>query len=195
MLPSMVLFTWKVVSTIHASTWWRLDFDDRIVQTERGTRPGDGFADVIWQLCFSRYLHKVDDILCALGVQCQLPWNLCHGFATGTGDETLPLGMVVWADDRCNPGIYGNNRSGHTPTTNCGGGSANRIAEDGHAAQHGRWQDGGNSALDHHHNSSKLKISVLGEDLVLRIVPTYVHRVVWLPMMLQWELRSNGSLQ
>jgi len=80
----------KIVATLHASTWWRLDADQAVIRTERGTRPGDAFADVVWQLCFSRYLHRV---------QCQLPWNQCNGFLTGRRDTQLPLGTVVWADD------------------------------------------------------------------------------------------------
>ena len=75
----------RVVSALHQSTWWRLDFDSTLVRTERGTRPGDGFADVIWQLCFSRFLHKVDSCLQSLGIQCALPWNNLYGFAASPG--------------------------------------------------------------------------------------------------------------
>lgn len=37
----------QMVSTIHRSTWWQLQNDTVAIQTSKGTRPGDGFADVL----------------------------------------------------------------------------------------------------------------------------------------------------
>lgn len=176
----------RVVSSLHASTWWKLDFDDSVVKTERGTRPGDGFADVIWQLCFSRYLHRVDDVLASLGVQCQLPWNHCPGFGSSPGDATLPLGTVVWADDAAFLGSTETAdqaipqlrivaevaltellKMGMQPNMGCGkteailhltGPGSRRVRQ-----------------YVHHHCHSTIQLSVPGEDLALRIIPTYVH--------------------
>jgi len=176
----------KIVSALHASTWWKLDFDDNVIRTERGTRPGDGFADVIWQLCFSRYLHRVDDALASLGIQCQLPWNHCPGFGSSPGDATLPLGTVVWADDAAflgstetadqaipqlrivaevaltellKMGMQPNMGSGKTEAIlHLTGPGSRRVRQ-----------------YVHHHCHSRIQLAVPGEDFALRIIPTYVH--------------------
>ena len=41
----------SVVSEIHRATRWTLRADETIIRTSKGTRPGDGFADVLW--CFA----------------------------------------------------------------------------------------------------------------------------------------------
>ncbi len=177
----------RVVSSLHQSTWWKLDFDDQLIRTERGTRPGDGFADVLWQLCFSRFLHRVDDCLASLEIQCQLPWNHCTGFAAAEGPHHTPVGTVVWADDVAicgaattadavipqlrvvaeivlmelrKMGMEPNMGSGKTEAIlHIGGSGCKRVRQ-----------------YVHHHCHSKIQLSLHGnEETSLRIIPTYVH--------------------
>ena len=176
----------KIVATLHDSTWWRLHSDEVVVRTERGTRPGDGFADVVWQLCFSRYLHRVDEILASLGIQCQLPWNQCIGFSTGSGDTSLPLGTVVWADDAALLGSTDTadqaipqlqivaevalkelEKLGMQP--NMGKGKTEALLHlTGRGSRRVR-------QYLHHHCGSKIRFTVGQDELALRIIPTYIH--------------------
>ena len=177
----------RVVSSLHQSTWWKLDFDDQVIRTERGTRPGDGFADVLWQLCFSRFLHRVEDCLDSLGVHCYLPWNRCTGFAAAEGDYNTPIGTVVWADDAAVLGtaptadtivprlrivtevVLGElHKMGMEP--NVGSGKTEAILQiNGAGCKRVR-------QYVHHHCGSRVQLSLPGrEDTSLRIVPTYVH--------------------
>ena len=177
----------RVIRELHRSTWWRLDFDERLIRTERGTRPGDGLADVVWQLCFSRYLHRVDDCLRSLGIQSNLGWNSQPGFATGAGECCLLLGTIVWADDAAILGSHPDadrivpqlqitaevilnelTRLGMKP--NMGKGKTEAILH-----VHGKGSKRVRQFV-HHHCKSKLRISLTDDqDEELRIVPTYVH--------------------
>ena len=177
----------RVVSSLHQSTWWRLDFDRHLIQTEKGTRPGDGFADVIWQLCFSRFLHRIDDCLQALGVQCQLPWNEVPGFGTTNGHRYLPMGTVVWADDAAILGstdrpeaavpqlqvtaevvLMELRKMGMQP--NMGPGKTEAIL---HIAGQGSRKI---RQFVHHHCKSKLALRTSEhEEQHLRIIPKYIH--------------------
>ena len=177
----------RVIRELHRATWWRLDSDDRVIRTERGTRPGDGFADIVWQLCFSRYLHRVDDCLRSLGVQSNLCWNGEKGFASAAGEHYLPLGTVVWADDAALLGSHEDadkivpqlqitaevilnelTRLGMKP--NMGKGKTEAILH-----VHGKGSRRVRQYV-HHHCKSKLKLSLTAEgEEELRLVPTYVH--------------------
>ena len=44
-----------LVAEFHTATWFCLEADDSISSTTRGTRPGDGFADVLWSAAFSQF--------------------------------------------------------------------------------------------------------------------------------------------
>lgn len=84
----------------YATTWFRLKTDDVVVQTRRGSRPGDSFAD----LCFSFALQKIME-----GINCQIHasypeigplWDGHNSPVRGNG-QLQRLGIVapVWADD------------------------------------------------------------------------------------------------
>ena len=174
----------KIVATLHASTWWRLDADEAIIRTERGTTPGDGFADVIWQLCFSRYLHRVDDILTSLGIQCQLPWNQCCGFAASPGDTLLPLGTVVWADDAAILGSTDTADQAVPQLQLVAEVALSELQKLGMQPNMGKGKTeailhltgGGSRRVRqylHHHCGSKIRLGP--DELMLRIIPTYIH--------------------
>lgn len=89
----------KMVSTIHRSTWWQLQNDTVAIQTSKGTRLGDGFADVLRALVFSRYFMKINACLEGLGICRTLKWNGEAGFRSNTGQQDMSGGAIVWADD------------------------------------------------------------------------------------------------
>lgn len=176
----------KIVATLHASTWWRLDADEAIIRTERGTTPGDGFANVIWQLCFSRYLHSVDDILTSLSIQCQLPWNQCCGFAASPGDTLLPLGTVVWADDAAILGSTDTADQAVPQLQLVAEVALSELQKLGMQPNMGKGKTeailhltgGGSRRVRqylHHHCGSKIRLPVGPDELMLRIIPTYIH--------------------
>ena len=55
------------IREMHSNTWFNLVHDSAIVGTHRGTRPGDGYADVIWALVFSRWIHSMEQRLHSSG--------------------------------------------------------------------------------------------------------------------------------
>ena len=90
-----------MMSEMHRDTWWTLDRDNSgtIIQTAKGTRPGDGFADILWSLCFSKYLQRINQCLRDLDICKDLPWNGEIGMMSEQGKEKVHGGAIVWADD------------------------------------------------------------------------------------------------
>ena len=88
-----------MISLFHSQTWFILADDDRLVTTHRGTRPGDGFADVVWNLTYSKFLHRVSARLAATGAYQPLPWNGCQGLLCSKGDQMVQYFTTTWADD------------------------------------------------------------------------------------------------
>ena len=87
------------VSEIHRSTWWILTQDHQPIRTEKGTRPGDGFADVLWSLVFAQWIARLQDRLIATGAFPPGMWNGQQGLYTDVGEEEVAHAVVVWADD------------------------------------------------------------------------------------------------
>ena len=78
-------FLHSQVAEVHRNTWFVLQGDSSLIKTERGTRPGDGFADVIW----SRL---------EMGIPvCE--WNGQAGVLADGGPLSVPSAVVIWADD------------------------------------------------------------------------------------------------
>ena len=53
----------QMISEVHRDTFFILEGDNQPIRTERGTRPGDGFADVLWSLVFSKWIKDVEATL------------------------------------------------------------------------------------------------------------------------------------
>ncbi len=73
--------------------------DDRPILRERGTRPGDGFADVLWGLVFGRWVAQMERDLYDLGIFKDYPWNQADGLHSGEGSYMVQQAVVAWADD------------------------------------------------------------------------------------------------
>ena len=178
----------RLISSIHQSTWWKLDIDAVTIQTERGTRPGDGFADVLWQLCFSRFLHKVDDCLQSLDLQPTLCWNGVTGFSTAAdGPMNLSMGTVVWADDAA---VLGHNQDPDRIIPQLQVTAEVILCELHKLGMKPNMSKGKTEALIyiqgkgckrirqylHHHCKSKIELNTGTDEMeTLRIIPTYVH--------------------
>ena len=89
----------SMVSLFHEQTWYILADDDQLIATHRGTRPGDGFADLVWNLVYSRFLHRVSARLEATTAYHPLPWNGLCGLLADRGERMVQSFSATWADD------------------------------------------------------------------------------------------------
>ena len=89
----------RMISTFHEQTWFLINNDNQIVETSRGTRPGDGFADVVWTLAYSRFIRRLTDRLHATGAFMPHHWNEQPGLLAADGDAAISGLTVTWADD------------------------------------------------------------------------------------------------
>eukprot|EP00434_Breviolum_minutum_P030641 symbB.v1.2.027095.t1/scaffold2753.1/size71542/7 len=88
-----------VVAEFHTATWFCLEADHSITSTTRGTRPGDGYADVLWSAVFSQFLRSIESKILATGSTCPLHWNGSIGLQTAQGEHLVTGSCVTWADD------------------------------------------------------------------------------------------------
>ena len=87
------------VSEVHRSTWFVLQADTALIKTEKGTRPGDGFADVVWSLIFSRWSRQFERRLVTEELVAPYHWNGLPGIQADIGSHDIPHAVVIWADD------------------------------------------------------------------------------------------------
>ena len=81
-------------------TWFSLD-SDHFAHTRRGTRPGDAWADVVFNILFARVIQKVRDHLQEHGLLVEIRPPELRDFWPGrtTFGDGLPLYHATWADD------------------------------------------------------------------------------------------------
>ena len=89
----------SIVAEIHTSTWFSVCNDDQLIATSKGTRPGDGFADVLWSVTFNRFLKEVEAKIQATGAISPAWWNGERGLLSSQGDIPVQGACVTWADD------------------------------------------------------------------------------------------------
>jgi len=89
----------SMVKALHDQTWYIMSGDRTMIQTSRGTRPGDGFADVIWNITYAKFLQRVTARLEATGAFSSLSWNEMPGLLCDTGSHWSKHFAVTWADD------------------------------------------------------------------------------------------------
>ena len=84
----------------HRHTWFTTRNSDEVTMTLRGTRPGDGFADLLFNLVAGKILRQLEEELHFEGVQTKLCWNGRFGFFADFGEDTETNALnIVWADD------------------------------------------------------------------------------------------------
>lgn len=89
----------KMITEIHRDSWFLIRGDDRPVVTERGTRPGDGFAGVLWELVFRRWISQIEADLYDLEIFKDYSWNQGEGLRAGAGTTMVRQSIITWADD------------------------------------------------------------------------------------------------
>ncbi|CAK9093052.1 RNase H domain-containing protein [Durusdinium trenchii] len=90
----------QLFSEFYESTWFQLKHDQHLIQTRRGSRPGDTFAD----LCFSFALIKIVQVAVDRIVErypaLRISWNgLDSPIPGGIQCHKLDALMPIWADD------------------------------------------------------------------------------------------------
>ena len=95
----------ELTREMHASTWFLLAKDDKVVHTHRGTRPGGALADIVFNVLFGKVLRRRDPSVLQPATPV-IPWDGDRSpFTSSTapqGSNHLPqtVGDVVYyADD------------------------------------------------------------------------------------------------
>ena len=84
----------------HQNTWFHVREDPKVTMTLRGTRPGDGFADLLFSLVIGRLLRTLEADLVAEGLQTSVSWDGERSYEALPGDTvTCSAFNIVWADD------------------------------------------------------------------------------------------------
>ena len=97
----MTLSLWSWPWEIHNHTWFSVAGSSKLVMTRSGTRPGDPFADVIFNLLFAKILAKIKLQLQQEELLLQVAWsNQRHPFIGEVEPQChVDLCETVWADD------------------------------------------------------------------------------------------------
>ena len=92
-----------LLAELHSSTWFTVEQSGSLTETRLGTRPGSCFADVLFNLLFSKILHEVHAQLEDAGVMTELQWSGSRGLPDHRMEtencQTAFLAETVWADD------------------------------------------------------------------------------------------------
>ena len=94
--------TWlrSIGANFHSCTWYQVRGDTTTISTLRGTRPGDGYADLLFNVVLSKVLYDIEEELTTAGLDVTLTWNGTKSFAVqATGQHTTKALNIVWADD------------------------------------------------------------------------------------------------
>ena len=84
----------------HQSTWFQMRSSSTVTHTLRGTRPGDGFADLLFNLAVGKLLRELEMELNEAGLQTTVTWNGMRNTDASYGEESSSHTLnVVWADD------------------------------------------------------------------------------------------------
>ena len=92
-------FLRKQVQALHDNTWFSLAQDSAFIRTRRGTRPGDGYADIIWSLVFAKWIKRLQTRLHDSEAFPEKLWNGQIGVQSEVGTIPVRSALVVWADD------------------------------------------------------------------------------------------------
>ena len=92
----------RMLQALHHDTWFILGNHEGVVRTEIGSRPGDGFADVVFGYLWAKLLRQLEGKLVAHGILEHIPDiefpdpYTIHGVQTG---QEIPLLGPTWMDD------------------------------------------------------------------------------------------------
>lgn len=86
--------------TFHSHTWFHVRHDDHLTETLQGTRPGDGFADLLFNVVIGRLLRDIEATLCEAGFDISMCWKGLRSLEAADGREVQAAALnIPWADD------------------------------------------------------------------------------------------------
>ena len=90
----------KAAATFHTNTWYHVRNDDKVTATLRGTRPGDGWADLLFNVVIGSALQAIQTELHDLGLLTNYEWNSRRDWTAAPGNDASEDALsVTWADD------------------------------------------------------------------------------------------------
>ena len=92
--------TKEMAKVFHQNTWFSMHQSARIARTLRGTRPGDSWADLLFNYVATQLLSDLEQEAKEAGIECSLLWNGGKGHeANGEPTQEASVFVSVWADD------------------------------------------------------------------------------------------------
>ena len=92
--------TSTMAACFHTCTWFHVQGSDKVARTWRGTRPGDGWADLLFNFVVCRLLQDIRQELEDLGMCFSVLWNGECGLRASPGDASSATAFATaWADD------------------------------------------------------------------------------------------------
>ena len=93
-------FVKEMFQEFYESTWFKLKGDRQVVNTRRGSRPGDSMADICFSYALTKIIHEVLDKVRVAFPSIAIPWNgKCTPFPLQGPTTLLDVLMPIWADD------------------------------------------------------------------------------------------------
>eukprot|EP00438_Fugacium_kawagutii_P029954 Skav226336 [mRNA] locus=scaffold3640:16495:21969:- [translate_table: standard] len=96
---AMAPFAQAQAQAYHQNTWFHTRNSPELTRTLCGTRPGDGWADLMFNMVMLDVLAHIKDQTHAAGLLLQIDWNGCKNLRAGPGDLTSDYVASTWADD------------------------------------------------------------------------------------------------
>ncbi|CAE7234196.1 unnamed protein product, partial [Symbiodinium necroappetens] len=87
-----------LVTDLLRGTWFRLDGASALVLTQRGSRPGDPLADLLFAFTFSAYVRSAEQALQSADLQTYCPETAVSAPWCGW-EPVRQVGIASWADD------------------------------------------------------------------------------------------------
>eukprot|EP00438_Fugacium_kawagutii_P014861 Skav220137 [mRNA] locus=scaffold1320:42612:47876:- [translate_table: standard] len=89
----------RTLQTLHSFTWFNLSHQSDVVCTTQGSRPSDGFADIVFGFLWSRVLQSVESSLVAIGALDFFTDASHPGLDFAPGAVQRPFLGPTWMDD------------------------------------------------------------------------------------------------
>ena len=90
----------ELAGSFHNGTWFHVQGAPEVAWTTRGTRPGDGWADMLFGFVVTCMLREIKQDLEQQGLTFDVLWNGEIGLQAQPGtDASAPAFASVWADD------------------------------------------------------------------------------------------------
>ena len=90
----------RMAAAFHRNTWFHVCGAPLLARTLRGARPGDGWADLLFNYLIAQVLCEFETSLADEGLRTTIAWNGIRGLDAAGGDDfMIDVGVTAWADD------------------------------------------------------------------------------------------------